>query len=93
MRNIAFVLTGWIGSYVLGIFLAVNNVTGLRGPPLDGNPFVHANQDHADITVVFILGFLAILTTVASFRWPRMRAAAMGIWLGVISAAIMIELR
>ncbi len=72
LRNMAFLLLGWIGSFILGTFLAANNVTGPRGPPLRHNP-LHTNRKHADITAVGILDFLAIF---ASIRWPRIRAAA-----------------
>jgi hypothetical protein len=84
---------GWIGAFILGGILAVNNVTGLRGPPLGHNPFVHANQDYADLTVVCMLVLIAAWATFASIRLQRMRPLACGIWFGVISSLVMIILR
>lgn len=91
--NCVAVLLGFIGTYMLATTLAVNNITGLRGPPLDSNPFVTANQDHADTTVVFIIGCVVVIATVVSVRWRWMRAIVAGMWVAVLVAGMVIALR
>jgi hypothetical protein len=87
------VILGFVGTYMLATSLAMNNITGLRGSAVDSNPLVRANQDHADITVVCMIGGLVVIATVASIRWRWMRAIVAGMWIAVLAAGMVVTSR
>lgn len=62
----ALFVTGLIVTYVLAMILAINNVTGIRGKPIENNPWNLERQMAADFAV---LGLVA--SGIAALTWLR----------------------
>lgn len=86
-------LAGAAGAYTLFGVLAINNVTGLRGVPRAGAPFVHENEDLADGVVLLIVAAAAGLTTVARRRLHLRGEVLAGVWLALLLGGLVILLR
>jgi hypothetical protein len=86
-------LVAFIGTYGLFVVLALNNVTGLRGPPSDTYPVVYPNANQADGVVLLTLG--AVTGLVSVFRKQlRLRVEAVaGMWLALLLGGLFILAR
>lgn len=93
LLGVLLFLVAVIGTYALFIVLAVNNVTGLRGPPLSYNPFFHENQDLADgVVVLLVAASVGVLTFLRKRLRLRVEAVA-GMWLAVLLGGLIILVR
>jgi hypothetical protein len=88
-----FFLAAWIGTYSIFIALAINNVTGLRGPPLSHNPFVAENEDLADFTVLLLVAVIVSLATGWRRRLRLRGEVVAGMWAAALLGGLVILIR
>ncbi len=83
-------VTGLIVTYALAMILAINNVTGIRGKPIENNPWNLEHQLAADFTV---LGMVAIGIAILTWLRRKFRLSPYflaGQWAAIVLGCIMI---
>lgn len=93
LLGVVLFVAGWFGTYAILIALAINNVTGLRGPPRRDNPFVCENADFADCMVLLLV---LVAVSVISFVRKRLHLRGellAGMWFALAVGGLMLVLR
>lgn len=93
LLGIALFLAAWVGTFALLIVLTVNNVTGLRGPTLSHNRFVHENENVADAVVLLVLAGGAALLGIVRKRLRLRGEFLAGMWVALLLGGLEIALR
>ena len=85
-RRIALFLAGFVLTYAVVMALALNNVTGIRGGPVNNNPFDLENENVADFIVLGIVAACVGLLTYFRIRIGVRLAFLVGQWAAIFAA-------
>ncbi len=86
-------VVGLVATYSTMMAMAINNVTGLRGPRLAQNPFVHANQDFADLVCLLLLSAAVVVISLLRKRLHLRGELLAGMWVALALAGLVLMVR